>query len=311
MNDVGDQHIKSEDSLKLGLCCAFIGERIKFRSTTVKSVGAMKHFKALEKISKICLDNSEALIKSLEFCAANHIGCFRVNSQILPIKTHPEYGYNISELPEHKHIIKRFKECGKYAKDNNIRISFHPDQFVVLNSPDPEIVKRSIAELEYQTEVAEWVGADVINIHGGGAYGDKSLALSRFAQNLNHLSNRARHRLTIENDDRIYTPHDLLSLCKSESIPLVYDVHHHRCNRDNLTVEEATEKSIGTWDRLPMFHISSPIEGWGGPNPRTHHDYINFQDFPVCWKNLNVTIEVEAKAKELAVLKLQDELLNN
>ena len=124
MNDVGDQHIKSEDSLKLGLCCAFIGERIKFRSTTVKSVGAMKHFKALEKISKICLDNSEALIKSLEFCAANHIGCFRVNSQILPIKTHPEYGYNISELPEHKHIIKRFKECGKYAKDNNIRISF-------------------------------------------------------------------------------------------------------------------------------------------------------------------------------------------
>ena len=60
-----------------------------------------------------------------------------------------------------------------------------------------------------------------------------------------------------------------------------------------------------------MFHISSPIEGWDGPNPRTHHDYINFQDFPFCWKNLNVTIEVEAKAKELAVLKLQDELRNN
>ena len=71
--------------------------------------------------------------------------------------------------------IKEFKKCGKYA-NNNIRISFHPDQFVVLNSPDPEIVKRSIAELEYQTEVAEWLGADVINIHGGGAYGDKPLA---------------------------------------------------------------------------------------------------------------------------------------
>ena len=94
----------------------------------------------------------------------------------------------------------------------------------------------------YQTEVAEWVSAGVINIHGGGAYGDKPLALSRFAQNLNHLSNGARHRLTIENDDRVYTAHDLLSLCKSESIPLVYDVHYHRCNRDDLTVEEATEK---------------------------------------------------------------------
>ena len=165
--------------------------------------------------------------------------------------------------------------------------------------------------MEYQTEVAEWLDADVINIHGGGAYGDKPLALSRFAQNLNHLSNRARRRLTIENDDRVYTADDLLSLCKTENIPLVYDVHHHRCNQDNLTVEEATEKSIGTWDRLPMFHISSPIEGWDGPNPRTHHDYINFQDFPVYWRNLNVTIEVEAKAKELAVLKLQNELRNN
>jgi len=303
--------MKSDDFLQLGLCCAFTGEKIKFRSTTVKSVGSMNRSEALEKISKICLDNSEALIKSLKFCTANHIGCFRINSQILPIKTHMKYGYDISELPKNNYITKRFKECGKYAKYNNIRISFHPDQFVVLNSPDPEIVKRSIAELEYQTEVAEWVGADVINIHGGGAYGDKTLALFRFAQNLNLLSNRARHRLTIENDDRIYTTHDLLSLCKSESIPLVYDVHHHRCNRDNLTVEEATEKSIETWDRLPMFHISSPIDGWSGPNPRAHHDYINFQDFPVCWKNLNVTIEVEAKAKELAVLKLQNELRNN
>tara|TARA_B100000575_G_C23096056_1_gene632184 strand:+ start:651 stop:1037 length:387 start_codon:yes stop_codon:yes gene_type:complete len=127
--------------------------------------------------------------------------------------------------------------------DNNIQISFHPDQFLVLNYPDTKIVKKSIAELDgIQNEVAEWLGADVINIHGGCAYGDKFLALSRFAQNLNHLLNRARYRLTIENDDRIYTTHELLSLCKSEGISLEYDVHHHRCNQDNLTVEETTEK---------------------------------------------------------------------
>ena len=113
MNDFGDQHMKSDDTIQLGLCCAFIGERIKFRSTTVKSVGSMERSEALEKISKICLDNSEALIKSLEFCATNDIACFRVNSQILPIKTHKKYGNDISDLPEHKHIIKRFKNCGK------------------------------------------------------------------------------------------------------------------------------------------------------------------------------------------------------
>ena len=90
MNALGDRHIKSKDSLLLELRCAFIGERIKFRSTTVKSVEAMERFKALEKISNICLDNSNDLIKSLEFCSGNHIGFFRVNSQIFPIKTHPK-----------------------------------------------------------------------------------------------------------------------------------------------------------------------------------------------------------------------------
>ena len=60
-----------------------------------------------------------------------------------------------------------------------------------------------------------------------------------------------------------------------------------------------------------MFHISSPIEGWSGPNPRRHHDYIDLQDFPECWRDLKLTIEVEAKAKELAVIKLQKELQKN
>ncbi len=71
---------------------------LSIRNTTVKSVGAMKRFNALEKLFNICIDNSKALIKPLEFCAAIHIECFRVNSQILPIKTHPKYGYDIKKL---------------------------------------------------------------------------------------------------------------------------------------------------------------------------------------------------------------------
>ena len=178
----------------------------------------------------------------------------------------------------------------------------------MLNSPRPEVVDRSIAELEYQAEVAEWVGADVVNIHGGGAYGDKPDALARFAHNLSRLSDRARSRLTVENDDTTYTPSDLLPLCRAEGIPLVYDVHHHRCNQDDLSVEEATEQAIATWDRQPMFHISSPIEGWKGPKPQRHHDFIDVQDFPDCWRGLSLTVEVEAKAKEVAVLKLKKQL---
>lgn len=268
----------------------------------------MERDAALAKLSGLCLTNAEALLTSLQFCVENGIGCFRINSQVLPVKTHGECGYDVSDLPDGDEIVQRFKGCGQFARDHDIRTSFHPDQFVVLNSPRPDVVERSIAELEYQSEVAEWVGADVVNIHGGGGYGDKPDALARFARNLSRLSERARSRLTVENDDTIYTPSDLLPMCRAEGIPLVYDVHHHRCNTDDLSVEAATQEAIGTWNREPMFHISSPIEGWKGPKPRRHHDFIDVRDFPDCWRDLKLSIEVEAKAKEVAVLKLKKQL---
>ena len=138
---------------------------------------------------------------------------------------------------------------------------------MVLNSPREDVVASSIAELEYQAEVAEWVEADSINIHAGGAYGDKPAALQRFAACLGRLSRRIRERLTVENDDKVFTPSDLLPICKTEGLPLVYDVHHHRCNSDALSVEQATRQAIRTWNREPLFHISSPLAGWGQPQP--------------------------------------------
>lgn len=270
----------------------------------------MERTAALEKLARLCRENAEALQSSLEYCAAHNIGCFRINSQILPLKTHPECGYDMQDLPEGKAIVKLFKQCGQYAREHHIRTCFHPDQFVVLNSPREEVVERSIAELEYQSEVAEWVNADVVNIHGGGAYGDKESALAQFAENFKRLSKRVRSRLTVENDDTTYTPEDLLPLCRKIGIPLVYDAHHHRCLPDKLSVEEATEQAIQTWDREPMFHISSPLEGWKGAKPHRHHDFINARDFPDCWEDRELTVEVEAKAKEQAVLKLMQSLRN-
>jgi UV DNA damage endonuclease len=170
------------------------------------------------------------------------------------------------------------------------------------------VVEASIRELEYQSEVAEWVGADVVNVHGGGAYGDKQKALGDFARNLERLSPRARSRLTVENDDRSFTSADLLPLCRAEGLPFVYDVHHHRCHGDELSEEEATEKAVATWNREPLFHISSPLEGWAGPKRERHHDFIDVGDFPVTWRGRNLTVEVEAKAKEIAVLKLRNDL---
>lgn len=294
--------------VRLGLCCAFRDEPIKFATTTATSIGKMRRPEALAKLSRLCLANADALAAALRYCAEQEIGCFRVNSQILPVKTHPTCGYAVTDLPDAEEIERRFRACGKFVRDRGLRTCFHPDQFVVLNSPRPDVVDKSLKELEYQAEVAEWIGADVVNIHGGGAFGDKTRALADFARNLDRLSPGARSRLTVENDDTTYTPADLLPLCRSTGLPLVYDAHHHRCHGDGTSVEQATREALATWDREPMFHLSSPLEGWNGPRPERHHDYIDVADFPKCWRRLKITVEVEAKAKESAVLKLRQAL---
>ena len=71
-----------------------------------------------------------------------------------------------------------------------------------------------------------------------------------------------------------------------------------------MSEEEATREAVATWNREPLFHISGPIEGWNGPQPHRHRDYVTVRDFPVFWQGLDVTVEVEAKAKELAVKRL-------
>jgi UV DNA damage endonuclease len=262
----------------------------------------------LARLSELCLENARALQEALRYCAGHGIGCFRINSQILPLKTHPEVGYGAGDLPDGRHIVEEFCQCGKFARTNRLRTTFHPDQFVVLNSPREDVVRCSIAELDYQAEVAEWVGADVLNIHAGGAYGDKTSALERLRRVLDQLSDRIRNRLTLENDEKSYSPADLIPFCESAGVPLVYDVHHHRCNPDGLSVEEATRRACATWAGEPLFHISSPLEGWKGPQPHRHHDFIDIKDFPACWRGLDLTVEVEAKAKEVAIKRLQDAL---
>lgn len=294
--------------LRFGLCCQFIEQPIKFRTTTATSLLRMEPEARREKLSQLCLHNAAALAAAITYCTENEIGCFRINSAILPVKTHPEAGYATQDLPHAGAIVERFQTAGRLAVERGVRLVFHPDQFIVLNSPREEVVQRSIADLEYQAEVAAWVKADVINIHAGGAYGDKPAALDRLARNLDRLSAAARARITVENDDKIFTPRDLAAWCRHNGVPLVYDVHHHRCASDGWTVSQATSEALSTWDREPVFHISSPLLGWQGPRPERHHDFVDVHDFPSEWLSLAVTVEVEAKAKELAVRRLREAL---
>ena len=294
--------------IRLGLCCIFKNEPIKFRRTTAKYLLSLARKDRIAHLAAICMDNADALYHALQFCAANGIGSFRINSQILPVKTHPQVGYDLRQLPGGGRIIARFKQCGAFSRENGIRTTFHPDQFLVLASPDADVVRRSVADLEYHAAVARWVEADVINIHGGGGYGDKRAALRRLTGVIQTLGRDIKERLTLENDDRVYTPADLMPVCRQTGVPLVYDVHHHRCLPDGNSVARTTAAALATWNREPLFHLSSPLHGWERGPCRPHHDFIDPRDFPACWRELDLTVEVEAKAKEMAVLQLKQDL---
>jgi UV DNA damage endonuclease len=294
--------------IRLGLCCKFEKEPIKFLTAAALHVMKLEPAARKAKLAALCLANAAALKQAVEYCAANGIGSFRVNSQILPLKTHSAAGYDLMDLPGGAEIIEKFKACGALARESGVRLTFHPDQFILLSSANDAITKASIKELEYQAQVAGWIGADVITMHGGGGYGDKTAALARVAAALKRLSRAVLSRLAFENDDRVYTPADLLPFCRAQGLPFIYDVHHHRCLPDGLSVEEVTRQALKTWNREPLFHLSSPKPGWKGTEPRQHHDHIDIKDFPASWRKLDITIEVEAKAKELAIGRLLGKL---
>ena len=299
-------------NLRFGLCCLFRGAPIKFRTTTARLLSPLPRQTQLEKVSEICSSNVDNLLLALEYANCLSIGAFRILSPLFPRMTHPTVGYELKELPDKNSIRKKLAQIKAFARTEDIRLSFHPDQFIVLSSPNREVVRSARRELNYQATVAKAVGADVINVHLGGAYGDKESAMKRFTRVYRSLSNEVRQRLTLENDDRTYTVKDLHGLCMNEGIPLVYDVHHHRCNPDGLSIKKATELALNTWkqvNREPYFHISSPRNGWKeGADKRPHADFIDINDFPSEWLGLHATIDVEAKAKELAVVNLMNEI---
>jgi UV DNA damage endonuclease len=295
--------------IRLGLCCLFVEEPITFKTLTATYALKLQE-ERFSYLSSIILHNVNSLQKALFYCQKHAIGSFRISSRFFPLFSHPTLAYALKDLPDYLLIKEGLTECKKFAKTHQIRLTTHPDQFTLLNSPNQDVHKRSLMDLEYHLLLCDLIGADVINIHGGGSYGSKENALKRLEKNLQKLSPSLRKKLTLENDDKSFSPSDLLPICERTLIPFVYDVHHHRCHKDSLSEEEATLLSLKTWDREPLFHLSSPKWGWKSKNICPHADYIDIQDFPSFWLNLpqTITVEIEAKAKEKALEKLQKDL---
>ncbi|MEO7362038.1 MAG: UV DNA damage repair endonuclease UvsE [Gemmatimonadaceae bacterium] len=299
-------------SPRLGLCCAFVDQPdFKFRTTTVaylSRLAATDERAAFAFYERIIAENLDMLARVVAWCADNGIHAFRINSDLWPRATHPMVAPWVAELFTRFDILTRCTRVRELARARDIRLSEHPDQFLVGNSLRADVVASTITELEWRGRLGDALGVDVICLHVGSGAPDRESALWRWDATIERLSTSVLSKLALENDDRTFAPEHMLPACLSWNIPLVYDAHHHRVLRDSLSEEEATEFAIASWGtREPYFHLSSPRAGWNNGDARPHHEMIEPNDWPEAWTGLweagvKFTVDIEAKAKERAVL---------
>lgn len=257
-----------------------------------------------ERFHQTVLENLTCLKEILNWNLKNNILFFRIGSGLIPFASH-----SICTEAWQKIYQKEFKEIGLFIKKNKMRISVHPDQFVLLNAEKKEIVENSIKELLYHADILDLMELSAeakIQIHVGGVYGDKEKAMARFVQNYKKLPLRIKKRLVIENDHRLYSLKDVLVIHEKTKVPILFDVFHHQCLNNKESVFEALSLASQTWqkkDGLLMVDYSSQEPNSILGKHSQEIDLKDFQKFLAQKGNLDFDIMLEIKDKEKSTLK--------
>ena len=262
--------------------------------------------KGMSHVGMLFETNIDNLLRILEWNSKNGFTLYRMSSDMAPWCSE----YNLEDLPNWNVCKTKLAAAGDYARSTGQRLSFHPGAFTVLASKNPATVKKSLHELEKHGQIMDALGMprsrySKINIHLGGAYGDKSGAIDRFVENYKKLSPAVTTRLTLENDDRpnLYTVRELVELVHPRTgIPVVFDYHHHAIHPGNDDEETALRLAVSTWGNVkPTTHYSETAQK---DNPkavfRAHSIFVeNYIDT----HGLDIDCVIEAKGKERAVQK--------
>ncbi len=285
--------------MNIGYACLTVGiPGIKQRTCTMKKAAPSVFLSLIQ-------SNLETLDKILDYNIQNGIKLFRISSDIIPFGSH-----TINKVKWWEIFNDKLNDISRKAISNGVRLSMHPGQYTVLNSPDKAVVERAVEDLRYHARLLDAMGLGKehkIVLHIGGTYGDKTSALKRFIQQYRCLDENIQQRLVIENDDRQYTIFDVLSIGESEGIPVVFDNLHHQVNPDNTcSVIEWIDACANTWkseDGPQKLHYSQQDFS---KRPGSHSatlDVGEFLQFYTDIRNRDVDIMVEVKDKNLSALK--------
>lgn len=254
----------------------------------------------------------------------------RLGSDILPVYTQSDWSY-FWRLPNvQRYAESALAKVGDLARTKDVRLSFHPGQFVVLASDNPDIVERSIAEFEYHADLIRWMGYGrtfqdfKCNVHIAGKQGPAGIVAA-----LKRLSPEARNTITIENDEMRWGIEESLEL--SQHCALVLDIHHHwiRTGEYIEPSDDRVKQVLDSWRGVrPALHFSVSREdylidhdintrpdmnsllaaGYKKSKLRAHSDFYWNQavnDWALSFAH-DFDIQCESKAKNLA----RDGLLN-
>ncbi len=309
------------------------------REATIKQKG-IQH--AVDLFGK----NLDDTLKILQWNEEHGIRFFRISSNIAPHLSNPTFinksdRNNVKKLAYDINVhADKLKAIGDYAKKYKHRITFHPGQFVVIGSPNPDVVTRSSRELYMHALILDTMGVDynsIMVVHGGGVYCDKMGTISRWARNFHKLPIEVKRRLVLENDETCYNTEDVLLLSeklpefpgcgKKYRIPIVFDIFHYHCYDETIKRRSANKQKCLKAD-LKQSHCAAPkkqkpisyclpkiLQSWGGRRPKMHlseqapdsvlgkhSDYV--KKIPKWAADLEIDIMIEAKAKELTVIAL-------
>lgn len=249
-------------------------------------------------------NNLDCLHRILQFNLDHNLLFFRITSDLIPFASHPINTFGWQEF-----FRSDFEMIGDLVLENQMRISMHPDQFTLINSIREDVFERSLLELNYHAEVLDLMKLDPsakIQIHVGGAYGNKRESIERFVSRYHLLGNSIRRRLVIENDDKLFNVNDCLEISARTQIPVLFDFFHHILNKASAAGSNSLKLTARTWtdiDGPPMVDYSSRKHG----GKRTQHaDTIDLEDFACFLKSTepcDIDVMLEIKDKEVSAMK--------
>ena len=272
--------------------------------------------KGIAYASELALQNVKDLKSILEWNLKNDITFFRMSSDIFPWASE----YQLEDLPDFTEIEEILFECGLFAEEHNMRLTTHPGPFNKLCSPNEQVVLNTIRDLEIHGKLMDLLCQPrtpqaKINIHVGGAYNDKPMALGNFCRNFGRLSEAVRSRLTVENDDKesLYSTQELYDgIFKKIGIPIVHDYHHHTFCTGGLSQLDAVELALSTWgDVRPVVHYSqSRSVEHNDPKIRANAHSDSYWT-PIGTFGFDMDVMLECKHKELGLFKMRELMAEN